>query len=62
MKEKENKYLRCINYENECENTNICPCLNYEECDYYCHSCPQNFTEIKDGLYYHKCKLKEREK
>ena len=28
------------------------------ECDHYCHSCIHNITEEKDGLYYHKCRVK----
>ena len=49
--------MKCKNYESNCDNANICPCLNFEECDNYCHSCYQNITEEKDGLYCHKCKL-----
>lgn len=30
------------------------------ECDHYCHSCTHNITEEKDGLYYHKCRLKTK--
>lgn len=53
--------MKCKNHKNDCNNATICPCLLYEECDYYCHSCYQNRTEVIEGLYYHKCKLKERD-
>lgn len=32
------------------------------ECDHFCHSCIHNITEEKDGLYYHKCRLKTETK
>ena len=32
------------------------------ECDHYCHSCIHNITEEKDGLYYHKCRVKTETK
>lgn len=55
------KNMKCKNHKNDCNNATICPCLLYGECDYYCHSCYQNRTEVIEGLYYHKCKLKERD-
>ncbi len=50
--------MKCKNYTYDCNNATICPCLMYEECDNYCHSCRQDFvTTDEDELYYHHCKL-----
>ena len=54
--------MKCKNCTKDCENATICPCLLYEECDNYCHSCNQNYTETIDGLYVHRCKLDKTKK
>lgn len=59
-KDMSSRYMGCKKYEDCCDNATICPCLLYEPCDNYCHSCCQNITETIDGLYYHKCRLEEK--
>lgn len=45
----------CKNFEEDCNNANICPCFLFRKCDYFCSSCNQSCNQNKlpkiDGLY-----------